>query len=179
MHAMFKQPAFYLDGDVIRIVNSRSRDRSIVLACAAAFLVVLPWIPVDILNWIRDPTDTSRPNVGLCLFGAFACLSAAFWWSEVTIDPTAGTVRIVRRWGLSRSVYQCPLSSFEAVVLMFDSDNEPELYLKGAGRDLGVTWNHSRAILWGRSYNESWLIAGFLAERLQLRLDVPAGPTAA
>jgi hypothetical protein len=174
---MFKPPAFRI-GDVIRIVNGRTRAGSIALLIAGAVLAVLPFLPTDLLRFVRSPGHAGPAPAGLCLLGAFACLSAAFWWSEVTIDPTTDQVRIVRRWGLWRTVYRRPLSFFASVVLMVDSDGEAEVHLKGEGSDRGISWMHSRAIVWGRSFQESWLIAGLLAERLRLRLDVPARPAA-
>jgi len=175
---MFTPPAFRLDGDVIRIVNGWSRARSVGLILAAVFLVVLPYVPLEYLNYIRDADDTSHPNLTLCLFGAFCCLSAAFWWSEATIDPTTDQVRVVRRWGLSRSTFRRKLSSFHSIVLTVGDDGEVEVYLKGEGSDLGISCNHSRAIVWGRSHYESWLIASLLAQHLRLRLDLTASPTA-
>jgi hypothetical protein len=175
---MFKPPSFRSDGDTIRIVNGRSRAESVVLLIAGAVLAVLPFLPMDVLRYVRDAGDSGGAPAGLCLLGAFGCLSAAFWWSEVTIDPTTNQVRIVRRWGLWRTVYRTTLSAFGAVALVVDSDGEAEVHLRGEGADYGISWMHSRAILWGRSFQESWLIAGILAERLGLRLDVPTWPTA-
>jgi hypothetical protein len=160
------EPAFQIDSDVIRIVNGRGRSQSICLGVLAGVIALLPLVPADIRGVDTDPS--------LYLLGAFLCLSAAFWWSQVTIDPTADEVRIVRRWGLSRSVRRWALSSFESVALVVDSDGQAEVYLRGKGADLGLSWNHSRALVWGRPYDQTRQIAATLAEHLALRLDIPA-----
>jgi hypothetical protein len=169
---MLKAPAFQVEGEVIRIINCRPRGVSMALILIASALTILPFVrallPADV--WFAFDEGEGGPL--LYLFGVFACLMAAFWWSVVTIDRETGEVEILRRWGLFRSRRRQALDAVEAVVVKEDSDRDVSVYLEGSGSRSVLEWNHDQAIVWGRSFEESREIARTIAKHLQLRLTL-------
>jgi hypothetical protein len=167
---MVKPAAFRIDGDVIHITNRRSRGHSVVLIVCAAAILALPFVrgylPAGLIEW-----DEEGPPWMLFLVGGFACLSAAFWWSVVTVDPKAGQVVILHRWGLWLTRRRRALSSFDTVALRTNGDGDASVYLEGGARDWWVETNDDRAVVWGRPYEETREIAAVLARRLQLRFN--------
>lgn len=152
----------HTDGDRLLITSGRGRGGTIAMCVIAVVIALLPLLPPA---W--RGVDTPTP---VYLLGALLCLCAAFWWSVVTVDRAAGEVTVVRRWGPSRSVVRMPIADLEAVVLTADSDGAAEVYLRPKGADTGGSLNHSRAIVWGRSDDETRRLAVELAGFLSLRL---------
>jgi hypothetical protein len=161
------EPSLRIDGGVIRVANGRGRVGSIFLGLFAAGIAGLALAPPGVL----DALDAEIAGRVSCLGVALLCLSAAFWWSEVTIDPAADEIVIVRRWGLWRSVYRQPLSSFGSIVLA--SDGDAWVYLEDKNGTAGRNRNHARSLVWGRPYEETRRIAVALAELLGLPLKTP------
>src|SRR5262249_11807488 len=164
------EPAFRIEGDVIRIANRRGRGQSICLGVMATVSAVLALGGPGALDALDAETAGPVP----CLIFAALGLLAAFWWSEVTIDPPADEVLIIRRWGLWRSVYRRPLSSFESIVLTWDSDGDTWAFLAAKDGKAERNRNHAKSLIWGRPYEETRRMAAALAERLGLPLKTPA-----
>jgi hypothetical protein len=169
---MLKQPTFQIDGDIIRITNCHPRGQSITLAVIAALLAIAPlirpYLPEDSYFAFED----GNGGLALWLLGIFACVSAAFWWSVVDIDPKAGEVAIRRRWGLFRSQFRGALSSCSAVAVREDDDGRCSIYLECTAPKRGLEFNNGKALVWGRDSAETERIARRIAEHLKLPLHI-------
>jgi hypothetical protein len=174
------EPSFRVDGGVIRITNCHGRGQAIALLVIAAALAVLPLVRPYLPQETYVAFEDGDAGWALWLFGIFACLSAAFWWSTVVIDPKADEVVIRRRWGLFCSEWRRALSSFSAVVIREDDDGRVSVYLEGPAANNGLEINSNKALVWGRDKAEAERIARSVAERLQLGLSIhrePGRPT--
>jgi hypothetical protein len=169
---MFKREAFHIESGVVRVTNCPPRDRTIALfaigVAVVVFCIVRRLVPLD--GWLTVDEGQVAPEE-LWLLAGFLSLSAAFWWSDVTIDADADQVLVVRRWGLFRSRYRRPLSSFDALVLSEDDDGEVTVRLH-ARREEWLEVNFDKAIIWGRGLEETRDVAGRIAEQLHLPLNV-------
>jgi|SRR5262245_357115 len=168
---MLPQPSIRIDGDVIHITNGYSRGRSIFLIVIAAFIAILPlarpYLPANLYVYSDDGLD----GWAIGLFGIFAVLSAAIWWSTVVIDPKADEIAVRRRWGLFRSNFRQPLSSYSAVAVREDDDRCVSVYLEPPAAGGGMDFNHGKAILWGRESEEAHAIAKKIAAHLKFDLN--------
>jgi hypothetical protein len=167
---MVKRATFETDGDVIHITNSYGRARFLILIVIAMVLLALPFVRPYLPDGFVEFEKGEEPWI-LYLLGICGCLSAAFWWSVVTLDPKADQVEILRRWGLWCSKRRRALSSYDSVTLREDSDGNVSVYLEnGSARDWSIETNNDRAIVWGRTYEEALDIAVVVARRLSFRL---------
>jgi hypothetical protein len=169
--AMWKQPRFRIDGEVIQITNwvpGRCITLIVIGTGIAVLPLVRPYLPQDTYVAFEDG------NSGMAgwLLGIFACLSAAFWWSTVVIDPKAGEVVIRRRWGLFRSVFRSSLYCFSMVAVREDEDGRVSVYLEGSAGSGGLEINSNKALVWGRDKEETESIARSIAEHLKLDLRI-------
>src|SRR5262249_19277734 len=165
---VLKQPTFSIDVGAIHITNCHGRGQSRALIVIAAILAILPlvrpYLPKDIYLSFEDGTS----GWALWLFGIFACLSAAFWWSTVVIDPDADEVASRRRWGVFSSVGRRALSSSTVVAVREDDDGRVSFYLEGPASHSGLEINSNKALVWARDKEEAEKIARSIAKHLRL-----------
>jgi hypothetical protein len=167
---MARRAALTLEGDVIRVTNSHGRTHAIVVAVSGVAFLVLPFVVPHLPAGLVD-LPKGEEAWTLHLLAGFLCLSAAFWWSVVTLDPKADQFVIARRWGLCCTRRRRALSAYDSVTLRADSDEEVSVYLENDGsRDWSVETNHDMAIVWGRPYEDARAVAEILAAHLGFRL---------
>jgi hypothetical protein len=168
---MVKPATIRLDGSVLHVVSSHGRTHSIVMILSASVLMVLPFVYKYLPDGFIEIEKGQEPWM-LYLFAIFACLSAAFWWSVVTIDPKADQVLIRRRWGLWCSERRRSLSSYDRVTLRADSDGDVSVYLENSNvRDWSIETNNDKAIVWGRPYDEARVIATVVSKHLAYQIQ--------
>jgi hypothetical protein len=148
----------------------------VVLLVIAIGIVVVPLVRRYLPDGIIEVNEDLANPWLLYLVAIVGCVSSAFWWSVVTIDPKADQVEILSRWGLCSSKYRRALSFFDTVTLRQDSDSNVSVYLEGSTRDWLIEANNNKAIVWGRSYKEARELAAILANHLHLRLDDHVAP---
>jgi hypothetical protein len=165
-----KNATFRIDGQLVTITNTKPRGQSVVLIVIAAMLAVLPLVRPYLPDGLIDYPPEDKSPWMLWLVGIYASLSAAFWWSVVTIDPAIGRLSIFCRWGLHCSKRGWQLSSFDSVTLRKDNDGEVSVYLEGRTRNWLLETNNDKAIVWGRPYEEARAVAETLANHLQFAL---------
>jgi hypothetical protein len=168
---MVKPATIRVDGSVLQVISSHGRTHSVVMVLSAFALMVLPFVYKYLPDGLIEIEEGQEPWM-LYLFAIVACLSAAFWWSVVTIDPEADQVVIRRRWGLWCSERRRALSSYDLVTLRADSDCDVSVYLENSNvQDCSIETNNDKAIVWGRTYDEAREIATLVAKHLVFRLQ--------
>ncbi len=151
---------------MLRIVNCPPRERSVALLVIAALLAVAPAFG----SLLPEGYYAFRAGIGgvvVWTLGIGLCVSAVFWWSEVTIDAQAGELVIDRRWGLLRSRRHQRLSQYTQV--MVRNEDGAVVYLEGAtASSMPLDFNFNQAIIWGRGIVETERIAHEVARCLEL-----------
>jgi hypothetical protein len=173
---VLKQADFRIDGDAISITNA-DRTRTIFGLGVAAFLAVVPLIREYLPKDLHVAYEQGDAGIVVWLLVIFLCMSAAFWWSVVVIDTKAGEVVVRRRWGLCCSRYRYGLSSAQEIALRKDDEGCVSVYLEGPALPAGLEVNHHKALVWGRTSEETEAIAEDLARhlRMPLRFHYPPG----
>jgi hypothetical protein len=167
-----KRPHFHVDAGGIRITNCHDDCRSVVLIVVAVVLAALPLTRPYFPKGTYFAFEDGDAGPALWLFGIFASLSSAFWWSTVVIDLGAREVTVRRRWGLLYSVSCRKLTFCRAVVVRGDDDGRANVALDDPEDPGGSEVNYSKALVWGRRRAETEAIARRLAEFLKLPLKV-------
>ena len=168
---MFTAPKFQIENDVIHIANCHGRGHTIVLIVIALFLTIVPFFRSYFPKDSYFAFENGIGGMGIWIFGIWASLSAAFWWSTVEMNPKTDTILIRRRWGLFVSTIRKSISSFHAITVNGDGDGDRAcIYMVQRSGNHGFEANYSKAIVWGRSRDETKEIAHRISKHLQLEL---------